>query len=419
MELRPGYKKTDVGVIPADWVVRSLESLADKIMVGIASAATHAYRAKGIPLFRNQNIRSGCLDDSDLLFVSPEYEVVFKNKRLRSGDLLTARTGYPGTTCEVPPQYDSAQSFTTLITRPRKSEIDSSFLCHYINSEQGQRFFEQGQIGGAQKNVNAGTLRQMPIPTPLRPEQRAIATALSDVDALLAGLGSLIAKKRDLKQATMQQLLTGKTRLPGFQGEWEVKPLGEIGEISGSGVDKKSLPDEVPVRLLNYMDVYRGSFIYSSLLHHTVTAQPNHARRCSVLKGDVFFTPSSETRDDIAHSAVAMEDIADAAYSYHIVRLRLREPWDLRFRAYAFKTAAFYRQAETVCDGGGTRYVISLDKFRGLIVGVPPVAEQAAIAEILWEMDAELTALEARRDKTGALRQGMMQELLTGRTRLV
>lgn len=130
------------------------------------------------------------------------------------------------------------------------------------------------------------------------------------------------------------------------------------------------------------------------------------------------FRPSSEARDDIALSAVATEDIDDAAYGDHVVRPRLRDPWDLRFRAYAFRTAAFFRQAETVCDGGGTRYVVSLDKFRGLVVGVPPAAEQAAIAEMLWEMDAELAALEARRDKTRAQKQGMMQELLTGRTRL-
>ena len=212
---------------------------------------------------------------------------------------------------------------------------------------------------------------------------------------------------------------TGQTRLPGFHGEWDVKRLGDIGDICGSGVDKKSRPDEVPVRLVNYMDVYRRSFIYSADLDHSVTAQPHHARRCAVLKGDVFFTPSSETRDDIANSAIAMEDIVDAAYSYHVVRLRLSEPWDLRFRTYAFKTRAFLRQAETVCDGGGTRYVISLGKFRNLIVSVPPVPEQTAIAEVLWEMDVELAGLEQRGDKTRALKQAMMQELLTGRTRLV
>src|SRR5262249_35108776 len=158
-------------------------------------------------------------------------------------------------------------------------------------------------------------------------EQYAIATALSDVDALLGALDQLIAKKRDLKQAAMQQLLTGQTRLPGSHGEWEVKQLGDIGEISSAGVDKKSRPDEIPVRLINYLDVYRKDVIYSKDLNHWVTAPMHQAKRCAVQKGDVFFTPSSETRDDIGISAVAMEDIPDAAYSYHIVRLRLREPW--------------------------------------------------------------------------------------------
>ncbi len=239
------------------------------------------------------------------------------------------------------------------------------------------------------------------------------------MDALLGGLDRLIAKKRDLKQAAMQQLLTGQTRLPGFHGEWEVKRLGDIGEVSSAGVDKKIRQDEAPVRLVNYLDVYRKDFLYSHDLSHWVTAPAHQIRRCAVQKGDVFFTPTSETRDDIGISAVAMEDIPDAAYSYHVARLRLHAPWDLRFRAYAFKTRAFLDQAETSCDGNGTRYVISQGKFRGMTVSVPPVPEQAAIAAVLSDMDAELAALEARCDKTRALKQGMMQELLTGKTRLV
>jgi len=102
MEVKPGYKQTEVGVIPEEWAVRTLAGVSEKIMVGIASAATHAYRVKGVPLLRNQNIKEGYLDDSDILFVDGEYEKTFRNKRLRTGDLLTARTGYPGMTCVVP-----------------------------------------------------------------------------------------------------------------------------------------------------------------------------------------------------------------------------------------------------------------------------------------------------------------------------
>ena len=250
-------------------------------------------------------------------------------------------------------------------------------------------------------------------------EQIGIAAVLSAVDALLDGLDMLIAKKRDLKQAAMQQLLTGKTRLPGFNEAWKVKRLGEIGEISSAGVDKKLRPDEVAVRLVNYLDVYHKDFIYSRDLNHWVTAPTHQLRRCAVKKGDVFFTPTSETRNDIGLSAVAMEDIPDAAYSYHLTRLRLHEPWDLCFRTYAFKTREFLDQAEMLCDGNGTRYVISQGKFRSISISVPPVAEQAAIAAVLYGMDAELAVLMARRDKTRALKQGMMQELLTGSTRLV
>ena len=250
-------------------------------------------------------------------------------------------------------------------------------------------------------------------------EQRAIAEALSDVDGLLNSLEALISKKQMIKQAIMQQLLTGRTRLPGFSGVWETKRLGELGEISGAGVDKKVNLNEVPVRLMNYLDVYNKTFLYSKDLTHEVSARPDQVRHCVVKKGDVFFTPSSEVPNDIGRAAVAMEDISDGVYSYHVVRLRLKTNWNLYFRAYAFDTKEFLDQASKQCEGSGTRYVISLPKFRAMTVQFPPnIREQQAIASVLSDMDAEITALEQRRDKTRAIKQGMMQQLLTGRVRL-
>ena len=148
----------------------------------------------------------------------------------------------------------------------------------------------------------------------------------------------------------MQELLTGRRRLPGFSGEWEEKSLKDIGEIAGSGFDKLSNPNEVPVRLVNYMDVFKRDFIYSKELNHWVTAKEDQYKRCSVKKGDVFFTPSSEMRYDIALSAVAMEDIPDAVYSYHVVRFRIFDDWDLKFKSYIFKTKLFIDQAEKLCE---------------------------------------------------------------------
>ncbi len=401
MELKPGYKQTEVGVIPEEWDVKPLASIADKIMVGIASAATHAYRSRGVPMFRNQNIKSGYLDDSDLLFVDPEYETTFRNKRLRSGDLLTARTGYPGMTSVVPARYESAQSFTTLITRPNPSEIESNYLCHFINSEEGQRFFTQSQIGGAQKNVNAGTLRGMSIIVPPLPEQRAIAGALSDVDALIGALDQLIAKKRDLKQAAMQQLLTGQTRLPGFHGEWEVKTLKE----STDCLDNVRVPLNEAQRAQ-----MKGDYPY-----------------CGA-NGVLDFVNGYVIDDDIiliAEDGGYFDEYEDRPIAYrmsgkcwvnnHAHILKTKEGFDQGFLFYSLvhKNIVGFLAS-------GTRAKLNKSEMWKIEVNVPvALPEQTAIAEVLSDMDGELAALEQRRDKTRSLKQGMMQELLTGRIRLV
>ena len=204
-----------------------------------------------------------------------------------------------------------------------------------------------------------------------------------------------------------------------FNGEWETKRLADIGEISGAGVDKKVNPNEVPVRLVNYLDVYNKTFLYSKDLTHEVTTKPEKVRHCVVEKGDVFFTPSSEVPDDIGTSAVAMENISDGVYSYHVVRLRLKENWDICFRGYIFQTKAFLDEASRQCEGSGTRYVISLPKFRSMAIRFPPsLEEQRAIAKVLSDVDGLINALDALIAKKRAIKQATMQQLLTGKTRL-
>jgi type I restriction enzyme, S subunit len=397
------------------WGTVPLSALAERIMVGIASAATHAYRAKGIPMFRNQNIKAGYLDDGDLLFIAPEYESAFKNKRLRAGDLLTMRTGYPGVTAIVPGWYEHAQSFTTLITRPKKDCIHSLFLCYYINSEFGKKFFEQSQIGGAQKNVNAGTLRGMPVPLPPRIEQKAIAATLSDVDALIAGLERLIAKKRDIKQAAMQQLLTGQTRLPGFRGQWEPRRLGHLGAfLKGSGVKRdQALSGELPC--IRYGEIYTVHSDVVRSFHSRISPQVA-ATATRIQRGDLLFAGSGETKAEIG-KCVAIASSVEAYAGGDVVILRLRAG-DPSFFGYLLNTPAVARQKANLGQGDAVVH-ISASALSGIEVQVPTVDEQTAIAIVLSDMDADLSVLESRLAKTRAIKQGMMQELLTGRTRLV
>jgi type I restriction enzyme S subunit len=189
-----------------DWQTLPLAALADKIMVGIASAATHAYRESGVPMLRNQNIKEGKIDDTSLLFIDPVYEAAHKNKRLRAGDVITVRTGYPGLSAVVPDRYNNAQCFTSLIIRPKKSVLDADFLCALINSEIGKRFILGAEAGGAQKNVNAGALEALPVYLPDIPEQQRIATCLSSLDALITAETQKLDTLKTHKKGLMQQL---------------------------------------------------------------------------------------------------------------------------------------------------------------------------------------------------------------------
>ncbi len=270
-------------------------------------------------------------------------------------------------------------------------------------------------------SLSSKVIENMEVTIPDKPEQHRIAAALSDTDALITALERLIAKKRAIKQGAMQELLTGKRRLPGFNGEWVEKKLGEVGIVTGSGVDKKVNEDEIPVTLLNYLDVYRYTYIKRSMLHQVVTAKREKLLQCNVQCGDVFFTPTSETADDIARTAVAIEDMDDVVYSYHVVRLRPFDGYNGVFIKYACDTVDFTEQTARLADGSGTRYIISLPNFREqLEIKIPPIhEEQSAIAEILSDMDAEIDKLTAKLSKLRGIKQGMMSELLTGRIRLI
>jgi len=271
----------------------------------------------------------------------------------------------------------------------------------------------------AQKNINLEILNSLKIKTSPLPEQEKIAEILSCWDDAIEQLTDLIAEKKRQKHGLMQQLLTGKQRLPGFNKPWKNVKLGDVGKITSAGVDKKIIEGEKKVRLLNYMDVYRNTFITDNTLSMVVSAPDKKIINCNLNKGDIFFTPSSETRSDIAHSAVVVEDIKDAVYSYHIVRLRLTQNMDLCFSGYIFDIESFYKQAYCLCEGSGQRYVLTQDYFRNMCVYIPSdISEQKAIANVLMTADTEIDQLNKKLDVLKEQKKGLMQKLLTGQIRV-
>ena len=275
-------------------------------------------------------------------------------------------------------------------------------------------------LGSAQQVINLKDLKAVGIPLPPLAEQKKIAEILSTWDRAIEVAEAQLEAARTSKRALMQQLLTGKRRFPEFEGEeWKEVRLGDVGVISSAGVDKKANPDEPEVRLLNFLDVHRREFLFDHELEHVVTAPVAKVEKCDVRKGDVFFTPSSETRDDIAIPAVAAEDMDGVCYSYHIVRFRLRERWDLNFRAFIFQTDDFRRQAYRLGDGSGQRYVISQDNFRNMVVSVPSVKEQEKIGAVIKDISDEILNLSDTVTKLRTEKKALMKQLLTGKRRVV
>jgi type I restriction enzyme, S subunit len=264
------------------------------------------------------------------------------------------------------------------------------------------------------REITLADLRHICIPLPRVAEQRAIAAALTDADALLAGLDRLIAKKRDLKQAAMQQLLTGQTRLPGFLGNWTDVQLSCIADVLKGNALSKSMRSASGIRPCI---LYGELFTTYGRVITSVVGRTNSSEGCASVAGDVLMPGSTTTTGaDLATAAALLIDGVALGGDILIVRQK-GSSYDPIFLANLLTYAKRQEVAE-LTQGITIHHLYGRD-LKTLAIKLPPLAEQSAIASVVTDIDAELTALEARRDKTRALKQGMMQELLTGRIRLV
>lgn len=268
--------------------------------------------------------------------------------------------------------------------------------------------------------LTLSSLRLLEIPLPPNErEQGAIATALSDVDALIAGLERLIDKKRDIKQATMQQLLTGQTRLPGFSGEWEACPLGDLGTTYG-GLVGKSKADfgHGSAHYVPFVNVMANIRIDCNALESVEVASTENQNRVCV--GDLLFNGSSETPEEVALCSLMTESVENLYLNSFCFGFRFKPGAEASglFLTYLMRSQIGRELMKSLAQGS-TRYNLSKSALLQAAFLLPGKAEQTAIATVLSDMDADLSALESRLTKTRAIKQGMMQELLTGRTRLV
>lgn len=417
MEVRSGYKKTGIGVIPVDWDVKSLGEIGEAL-IGLTYKPSDV-RRHGTLVLRSSNIQNDSLAFEDNVFVDTD---IPEHIKVRHGDvLICVRNGSRHLIGKSVLLDERAEGMTFGAFMAVYRSPIGEFASFLFQSELLKRQINE-HLGATINQITNKSLNSFRIPVPPSDaERQAITSALKDVDTLLSGLDQLVAKKRDLKQAAMQQLLTGATRLPGFHGEWEVKRLGDHVTFLRNGVNSRAeLQPEGQVKYLHYGDIHASSGVFMSPKDLPSLPTPKSVSLDRLQDGDVIFADASEDIGGVSKS-VEMNSVGgiEIVSGLHTIAAR----FDKAVLADGFK--GFLQFCPPFANhlrrlAAGTKvYATNRAHIASVEMRLPTPKEQTAIAAVLSDMDAELAVLEAQREKTRDIKHAMMQELLTGKTRLV
>ncbi len=426
-QLKPGYKQTEVGVIPEDWVIHRIgDSMR---LINGRAFKPNDWKQSGLPIIRIQNLND---PESSFNYCSDPVE---DKHLITAGDLLFAWSGTTGTSFGARiwngPTGVLNQHIFKVLPDQKKLTLNYTFLVlqKVQESIEKQAHGFKASFVHVKKSDLVGV--ELPFP-PTIAEQEAIAEALSDADALIASLEQLIAKKRSLKQGAMQVLLTGQQRLPGFEVkpgyqqtevgvipvDWTVFSLGELGNFK-NGINKNSDAFGHGHPFVNLMDVFGVSSIKSSEALGLVNTNNVEQQTYDLKKGDALFIRSSVKPSGVGLTALVENDLSKTVYSGFLIRFRDKGNFADSFKKFCFYEEGF-RQRIIGASSVSANTNINQDNLKKLPIAIPPTkVEQEAIATILSDMDTEISTLEAKLCKARQLKQGMMQELLTGRIRLV
>lgn len=392
MEVRPGYKQTEVGVIPEDWQVSPLEDFTSFISYGFTNPMPTS--ESGIYMITAKDINHGRIQfDTARCTTTEAYRTLLTGKsRPRKGDLLLTKDGTLGRLALVDDRVVCINQ-SVAVLRPN-SKAEPRFLKALLEAPEYQDRMLEDAGGSTIKHIYITIVNRMPVAVPSnRAEQEAIAEALSDADALIESLEQLLIKKRQLKQGAMQELLTGKRRLPGFGGKWGVKQFdGVLSRVNSKAHQIQTSDYQATGR---YPVVDQGK-------ERVVGFSDRHDKRFRCPEGGVIVFGD--------HTCI------------------------VKFVDFDFLVGADGTQVLAVNSGQCARFHAAQLQHRG----IPPTGynrhfkflkereflaplhpEQTAIAAVLSDMDAEIDALDVKLAKARQIKQGMMQELLTGRIRLV
>lgn len=392
MDVKPGYKQTELGVIPKEWGEDSIANLA--------SITTGA-----------KNTQDRVEDGTYPFFVRSQTVERINSYSFDGEAVLTAGDGVgTGKVFHyIKGRFDYHQRVYKI--SDFREKLDGYYFYLYFSTH----FYDRIMSMTAKSSVDSVRMEMiadMKIPLPPIPEQKAIATALRDSDSLIASLDQIIAKKRDIKLATIQQLLTGKRRLPGHSSEWEVKPLGDIAQIISGGTPSTAIDEywDGDILWCTPSDITQQKGKYLLTTSRKITRQGLSNSSANLLPAGALLLCSRATIGEVKIAT------ASVCTNQGFKSLICNAGIDNEFLYYCLLTL----KPKLLEKASGSTFLEISKKDTALIeVNLPELSEQQAIATVLSDMDAELELLEEQRDKTIALKNGLMQELLTGKTRLV
>ena len=419
MKQNTTYKQTELGLIPEDWEVKKLgECSSISGDYGINAPAVKFsedlptylritdidddgnYSKENKVSVKDDNSESFILDDEDIVFARTGATVgkTYLHNKKENGDLVFA-----GFLIRFRTNFDILLPY---------------YLKLYTNTDKYWNWVSVFSMRSGQPGINSKEYSNLKIPLPPLPEQKKIADCLSNWDSAIEKQSALINVLTQRKKALMQQLLTGKKRLPGFSEEWKEVKLGSLGKTYNglTGKTKEDFGEGKP--FITYMNIFSNPKINISNFEYVKMGVNENQNKA--IYGDIFFTVSSETPNEVGMASVLLDEINDLYLNSFCFGFRLNDFKNLlpEFSSYLFRNDLFRKDVYKLAQGS-TRFNLSKLELMKIKIKLPSLSEQTAIAEILATADRELQLQKEKLAQLQTQKKGLMQVLLTGKKRLI
>lgn len=420
--VKPGYKQTEVGVIPEEWEIRPLHTVTDKI--GDVDHWMPESAPYGVPYIMTGNLNeNGTINfDNTKLISKTDFLRLSKKIKTEFGDIIFARYASVGRVVYVDVNTDFVVSYACATIKP-SSEVEGKYLFYALKNQSTVQQIENIINDGTQKNIGVKSLQNVWVIIPTKQEIKSIIDALSDVDQCLTIAEKELTKQKAIKQGAMQELLTGKKRLSGFIREWQHFIFGELFDfVPNNAFTRAQMSESGKVKNIHYGDILTkyGAYVNGSSDSIPYISKEvdlaRFAERCYLQSGDIIMADTAE--DETVGKVLEVVNVdCPILAGQHTLLCRPKVTFAPKFLGYYLNSACYHDQLIPYIVGTKVSSVGKASVAQTELV-VPDYEEQQAIAEILSNIDSEIDALERKLAKYRQVKQGMMQQLLTGKIRL-